>query len=465
MSALPLGLAIRKRLDLPEIVLRNLYYETMPENVEDQVALISRPALVQFALAGAGPIRGTYRKGGVLANVGYSGSIITLSGANLYRVTQTGIDGVGTATLIGTVEGSNRMSAEGNASIICLTAGTQPYTTDGASITEITFPDDKQTYAVDTLAGYFVFASELGRFYWSAVGGTTVSALDYATAESQPDILLTLRVIRDELWLFGRLSIEVWTPTGDSDLPFRRTSGRVFGIGITARDSLKKIEESLYWVGTDRLVYRTSPNPTKISDAALDERLLRADPTTLYAFTYEIEGHQFYCLQIPGEGTFAYDVTTQRWHEMTSYGETLFRTATSCIGPNGQPLLGDNEAGIIWEMSTTEELDADQPIVYECMSLVENTGGPVKCDSILLDCSVGDAADLIEDPVIQMRRTERGMKTWDDWQTEPLGRLGEYDELVAWTRQGMIERPGAIFHFRTTKRLTIRKVRMNEDLR
>jgi hypothetical protein len=465
MAAVPLGLASRKRLDLPEIVLRNWYYERVPENVEDQVALIPRPRLVQFAIAGNGPINGTYRKGGVLANSGYSGSIITLSASNLYRVTQTGLDGVGTATLLGAIEGSKRLSAEGNAAVVCLTAGTQPYTTDGASLAEITFPDDKQVSAIDTLAGYFIFGSELGRFYWSAPGGTTVSALDYATAESQPDVLITLRCVRDELWLYGRLSIEVWTPTGDADLPFRRTSGRIFGIGITARDSLKKIEESLFWVGTDRQVYRTNPNPVKISDAAMDERLLRADPDDLYAFTYEMEGHQHYCLQIPTEGTFAFDVTTERWHEITSFGRDLFRCAVSTIGPNGQPLLGDSENGIIWEMSTTGETENGGPIVYECMSLIENSGGPVRCNNVILDCSVGHAADIMDDPVIQMRRTERGMKTWDDWQSEPLGRLGVYDEQVSWGPQGTIERPGALLHFRTTKRATLRKVRINEDLR
>lgn len=465
MPGAPFGLATRKRLDLPEIVLRNFYFEQVPENQEDQVALIPRPNLNQFALCGDGPIRGLYRKGGVLANTGYSGSIITLSGDSLYRVTQTGQDGVGTSVLIGVVEGDERLSAEGNASVICLTAGTQPYTTDGASLTEITFPDDKQVSAVDTLAGYFVFGSELGRFYWSAVGGTTVSALDYATAESQPDQLITLRVIRDELWLFGRLSIEVWTPTGDSDLPFRRTSGRIFGIGITARDSLRKIEESLFWVGTDRMVYRTNPNPEKISDNSMDERLLRADPAALYAFAYAIEGHQHYCLQIPDEGTFGYDTTTGRWHELTSFGKDLFRVATGAVGPNGQPLLGDDTDGVIWEMQTTGETDGDDPIVYECMSLIEHTGAPARLNNVILDCSVGDAVDLIDDPVIQMRRTEPGMKTWDDWQEEPLGRLGEYAEQVSWTRQGSIERPGAILHFRTTKRATFRKVRINEDLR
>ncbi len=39
-------------------------------------------------------------------------------------------------------------------------------------------------------------------------------ALDFATAESSPDILLTTFVDHNELWLAGKDTIEIWQNTG-----------------------------------------------------------------------------------------------------------------------------------------------------------------------------------------------------------------------------------------------------------
>ncbi|MBJ7410125.1 MAG: hypothetical protein JHD15_07125 [Phenylobacterium sp.] len=470
MPALPIGTAAFERSEAPRVVLRNYYYEKSPANLEDQVSLIPRPRLKQFALCGAGPMRGLYRKGGVLANVGLSGSIIALSGDKLYRVTQTGLPGVGTATLIGTVAGTLKMTAEGDANVIVLCCGTTLYSTDGNTLTALTMPPGFSAYAVDTLSQRFLICSDIGRFYWTAVGATTISALDYATAESQPDVLLTLKVIGDELWLFGRLSIEVWQPTGDADLPFQRIGGRVFGIGITGRETCQKLNvggaDTVCWVGTDRRVYRTNPNPTRISDHGLEERLQRiTDPTSLYAAVWNWNGHDFYVLHIPGEGSWAYDLGTGQWDEVTSFGRSLFRTAVSAVGPNSQPLLGDDTAGVIWEMTETERGDGDEPVLFECTGLLEVPEGGVRLDNVSLDVSTGLNPDPEADPVMQMAMSDDQGMTYGPDITQPLGRQGRRENVVTWQRLGRLKRPGKVVRWRTTEPVTIRKAKYNAAVR
>jgi hypothetical protein len=82
-----------------------------------------------------------------------------------------------------------------------------------------------------------------------------VDPLGYATAESQPDPLTTLKVVGEVLWLVGRLSLEPWQPTGDLDLPFQRINGRIFGIGCEAGDTCQKLSvngvDTMCWVGAD----------------------------------------------------------------------------------------------------------------------------------------------------------------------------------------------------------------------
>jgi hypothetical protein len=464
MSAIPLGLSAYQRADLPPARLVNCFYEKTPANLEDQVAIFPRPRLKQFALAGAGPQRGLYRQGGVIQE-----RILSLSGEDLYRI-EPSADGIGTPTLIGAITGDGRMSAEGNATAVVLTAGENAYTTDGETIDEIEVPDDQHVIAVDTLNSYFLFQiKDSGRFYWSAIGGTTIDALDYATAESQPDNSTTLKVVGDELWLVGRLSLEVWQPTGDLDLPFQRIRGRIFGIGCVSRDTCQKLSvngvETMCWVGADGKVYRLAPNPTPISDYGLEEIIAKADATTLYATTYRWIGREFYVLHIPGFGSYACDISTGFWDELTSFGKPLFRGAVQTVGPYDQSLLGDDASGIVWELSDERRTDGDDPVMYEWTGLLETNDAPTRNFNVLLDCSVGQAATPAEDPMIRLSVSDDRGETWGDWRERPLGRQGQRLQRVIWPRLGLIRRPGRVFRWQTEEPITVRKGRYNESYR
>lgn len=464
---IPLGNASYDRADLPRVSLVNLSYETNPSNLEDQVSLIPRPRLNLFGTAGSGPINGIYRKGGVLDLVGNSGKVFVLSGNQLYKLDQT----TGATILnLGTVEGTaSRMSAEGNESALVLACGTKVYSTDGSTLTQISFPDSQNVFAVDTLNSYFLFCGEAGKFYWSAIGGTTVSALDYATAESQPDVLMTLKVIGDELWLFGRLSIEVWQPTGNLDLPFQRISGRIFGIGITARDTCQKLNvngvDKVAWMGTDRRIYMTNPNPQRISTPWLEEKLRTVGASTPYAATYSWNGHDYYILHIVGDGSFAYDMTTGLWDEVTSFNHPNFRGACSATGINAQPLLGDDTTGKIWQMVDTQSTDDTDPVIFEWTGMLEVVGAPVRCNNLSLDVATGKTTSPTDDPMVQMSWSDDLGEAFEDGEDVPLGRQGERNERVMWTQLGQLRRPGRLFRFRTTEPVTVRKAVYNGSYR
>lgn len=459
MPAIPLGLSAYRRADMPPVTLKNMVYEKTPANLEDQVALMPRPRLVGEYAAGNGPIRGVFRKGGAILD-----RLLALSGDKLFRVEE------GSATEIGTVAGPGRMSAEGSPSAVMLTCGTTVYSTDGASLNTVAIPDNQNIIAVDILNSYFLLAAEnFGRFYWSAIGGTTVDPLDYATAESQPDTLQTIKVIGDVAWMVGRLSLEAWQPTGDLDLPFQRISGRIFGIGCVARETVQKLSvggvDTMCWVGADGVVYRLSPNPTRISDYGMEERIRRADPATLYAVTAKWVGRDFYILHIPGEGSWACDLSTGFWDEWTSYGRDVFRGAVSTVGPDDLPLIGDDETGVIWGLTEAQRTDGSDPVVFEFSGLLENIDAPQRCNNVLLDCSTGLAPDPEDDPMIAMAYSPDRGKTWVETPDQPLGRQGEYVERVMWPRLGLIKRPGRSFRWRTTEPITVRKARFNESYR
>lgn len=459
MPSIPLGLSAYKRADMTPVTLKNYYYEATPANLEDQVVLIPRPRLTGYASAADGPIRGLFRKGGVILD-----RLLALSGGTLYRIEGT------TPTAIGPVAGPGRLSAEGGSSAVMLTCGTSVYSTDGVTLSTVAMPDAQNVIAVDTLNSYFLLAVEnYGRFYWSSLGGTTVDALDYATAESRPDNLITLKVVGDVLWLVGRLSLEAWRPTGDLDLPFQRIDGRIFGIGCVSRDTVQKLSiggnDTMIWVGADGVVYRLAPNPTRISDHGMEERLKRADAAGLYAFPAKWIGHDFYVLHIPGQGSFAYDLSTGFWDEWTSYGRPLFRGAVSAVGPNDQPLIGDDETGVIWELSDAVRTDGADVVNFEFTGLLENSGGAIRCNNVVLDCTVGLTPDPENDPIVRLAYSDDRGEVWSDPLEVPLGRQGKRLTPTVWDRIGQIARPGRVFRWDTTEPITVRRAKYNEAWR
>src|SRR5205085_5478468 len=92
------------------------------------------------------------------------------------------------------------------------------------AFTQITSPGWRGSEWVEEMDGYFVFVDpDTDQFYLSAIDdGSTMDALDFSSADTQPDNIVTHRVSKRELYLFGETSTEVWGDSGDSDFPFIR---------------------------------------------------------------------------------------------------------------------------------------------------------------------------------------------------------------------------------------------------
>lgn len=106
MARIPLGRGAYKRTvaNIPEVKLENRYFEADPTNLEDQVALLTRPAVRKWLTVGAGPIRGIYSQPGT-----FEEALFTVSGDDLYMIeTDETTTNLGS---IGTTEGSVSFAA------------------------------------------------------------------------------------------------------------------------------------------------------------------------------------------------------------------------------------------------------------------------------------------------------------------------------------------------------------------
>jgi hypothetical protein len=443
MPKIPLGRQSYKRAEtrLPEIVLKNYIGEASPVALENGFVLLQRAGLTAFATAGSGPIRGIAREPGC-----FNGDMIVVSGPTAYRVSAAGA-----VTSLGSIPGSDRVSIAIGPSYALIAYGTGLASTDGATISTVSFPDGAGVVSVAWLNNYFIAVrADSQRIYWSAINGITFGALDYSAASSTPDELLAVFASANELYLFGEATVEAWYPTGVAVEPFRTAKGREFQKGCAARDSIAKLDNTLFWVGSDGIVYRAGDSsPQRLSDHGIEERIRKASFSDLRAWSFAQDGHTFYALSIGTQGTYVYDVSTGIWGEFSSYGRSTWRAQLGVQGDGSNVYAGDDTSGQIWRLDLDSLVDGSDPIerTFTCGVLAEGEKFPCRSFGVTVATGtvpIGSAATL------EMRFSDDGGQVWGPWDAASLGSTGEYGLEILWYRLGQIKRPGRVFQVRTT---------------
>lgn len=189
---------------------------------------------------------------------------------------------------------------------------------------QITDPDWRGSNWVDEIDGYFVFADPgTDQFYISQIDdATSLDALDFSSADAQPDNIITHRVLKRELYIFGTRSTEVWIDSGSSDFPLARYNSTPIDIGCVGKRAVIKAADALIFIGlTERgqgVVYMMQGHsPRRISNRAIEELLASStDLSSASMWAYQVDGAEFIGINAPGlETTLVWDAAANQWHE------------------------------------------------------------------------------------------------------------------------------------------------------
>jgi hypothetical protein len=327
----------------------NLFPEAVPEGSggKEPGFLLRCPGLRLLATVGTGPIRGLWVTNGVA---------YVVSGSEFYSLTTSWV-----ATLIGTVAGTGPVSMADNGTQIFIACNPSSfvYNTSTSVFGQITDPDFPGAGSVGYLDGYFVFNEPNSQKFWvtSLLDGTSIDPLDFASAEGYPDNVISLIVDHREIYLFGNTSVEVWYDAGTPDFPLARIQGAFMEVGCGAAYSVAKLDNSVFWIGSDArgrgVVYRANGySPARVSTNALEYAIQSyGNISDAIAYTYQQDGHPFYVLIFPtAQATWVYDVSTQLWHERAGFENGQFtRHRSNCqMSFNNEIVVGDYEDGRLY---------------------------------------------------------------------------------------------------------------------
>lgn len=419
----------------------NCYLELQQDPDKTRVAVLGFPGLDLFANFGDTPARGQWQIGDLLYVV--------------HRGTLYSVNNAGVATALGLLTTtSGRVSMSDNGTQLMVVDGSNGYiwntvTLVFTTIVDPDFPPNPTSVAYQD--SYFIVsgmpsAAYKNRYYISgSYDGLTWDALEFGSAESNPDGVVQVIADHGEITLFGEVSTEFHANTGATDFPYARINGAVCEWGLAAKWSLCKYDNSLAFLAKNRMgevmVARMNGyQPQRISDFEL-ESIINGYSTTSDAtgFSFMLGGHPMYQLNFPTAGaSWLYDGATKLWSQLKSYGVTRHRGETS-INFLNKTIVSDYANGKLYRLNPSTYTENGDPLVMQIVTrhtFKDDLRVIVDRLRVEIESGVGLATGQGSDPQMMMRYSKDGGHTWSNELWMSMGKVGEYKRRCQKRRLG-----------------------------
>lgn len=377
------------------------------------------------------------------------------------------VPSVGAITNHGAIPGSGRVSMANNGQfLVIVIPGSSAFVFDNQAntITQITDSDFIISDTVVFKDGFFVFSASDGTvFFHSELNDPfSYNALDFGTAEINPDRIVALHVNHNELFVLGAETVELFQNVASVTFAFQRIPGANIQKGVHAKFSLVEFDNSFCFVGgglNERSAIwkvTSSASATKISTDAIDNAIQQFNTEEIensFAMTYAEHG-QFFAIftfesvRIPSR-TFVYNATASAlsgikvWFELQEgVSITGNRWAVaSIVSAYGRLLVSDLTTGIIGEIDSNT-IDNYGEIMFRTWSSqpFSQDGLPIFAGEFeaTYESGVGTTTGQGADPKVRMDFSDDGARTFSSEFSRSIGKIGRYEHRAIWHRQGRI---------------------------
>lgn len=421
------------------------WYVNVPQAPALAVESLFRcPGIRQLATSGV--INNANRGAWVLAGKPYF-----VNGSKLYR-----LNADETLTDLGTISGSGRVSmADNGTQLMILVPGGAGYIFTESpdtltTITDLDFTANGQPQYCVFIDGYFVLTTDSKKFIVSALNdGLSYNALDFGSAEANPDDIVAPIVFKNQLFIAGTETTEAFQNVGGAGFPFQR-SGLYLSKGISSPLSVVATNDTFVWIGKGRnespAIWQFAGNSTqKLSTTSIDnllQDLTESELTQVAGWSYSEKGAYFVGFALPTT-TIVLDVITGKWHERKSLIDTnlVKYRVQSVVQAYNRILVGDAFDGRVGVLTLDEFTEYGQDIVRRVATQpFQNNMQEFSIPMLEMTAEVGKTDGTIEDPQISLEISEDSGYTWRNARYRSLGKIGEYKRRAIWRRNGLIDR-------------------------
>lgn len=364
---------------------------------------------------------------------------------------------------------TGRMSFATNETTIVLVDGTNGYnydtgTTTFAQTASAMFASPQTCTYQDGyyLASFIETGTNKKRCQISA-DGITWNALDFRAIDTIPGALIRTLSFSGEVHQFADKGLEFWAYTGDPTFPFQPIRGASIRVGLAARWSVSEGAASLRFLGRrggkgevaafELVGHQARSITTPDMAKEFNSYATKGDAT---GRTVTIDEHEFYILSFPAAGkTWMYDAYSSDllgvpvWSELQSNnGRHISDLGFTLVD---RAYVSDYAAGRLYREDKEVYTDNGMEIAFELDTKhFFKDLDRVTVDEIIADfeTGVGIAVGQGSDPVVMLRISRDGGRTWGAEQQLRLGKVGEFLSRVSFRRLGTAR--DFVFKFRIT---------------
>jgi hypothetical protein len=468
----------------------NFFPEVDQQNPKEVVALLGCPGLNPLVSAPGGgapgfsssmtawpvpstvtnlPVRGYWELPGgatalvVIANICYLLSVATPATATSFptlKLTQVGT--LLTSTGVVSIADDNGVGYGVTGTIVgtaCLVDGTYGYSYNYITnvFTQITDPSFLGADRVIMIDGWFVFNQPgTQAFYTPTQQYSLTFGSYYALKDAAPDNLITIATVKEQLWLLGDKTTEIWYDAGGQFFPFQRLVGTLIQAGCKAKHSIAKFstggQDGLIWFGrSDRgenVIIRTRGFAAEVvsNPGFSDEVSTYPITSDAIGYSYQEDTHEFYVLTFPtADVTWCYDSQSGLLHKRLSYdpyAQAWHRHRSNAfLNFQGMRLVGDYQNGTIYQLTRAAYTDAGWPLLAQRRSphiWDKGQRGRTFMLSLQLEFlpGVGNVSGMGANPVCKIAISRDGGQTFGQQWPAPIGAIGQTKTRTIWRRLG-----------------------------
>jgi hypothetical protein len=390
---------------------------------------------------GTGP--GTDRGG-----INWNGVCYRVMGTKLVSIASTGA-----VTVLGDVGGptTELVTLDYSFDLLAIASGGRLYFWDpvATTLTQNTDPDLGFVLDVAWVDGYFMTTDGENLVVTELTDPLQVNPLKYGSSEIDPDPVVALVKLRNEIYALNSNTIEVFDNIGGDLFPFARIDGAQIQKGCLGTQACCVYLERLAFLGGGRneapgIYVGASATTQKISTQEIDNLLLTYTEAQLVTTKLEArndKNHQHLYVHLP-DRTIVYDASAsealgdQVWFTLTSTvsGFSQYR-ARNMVWIYDKWLVGDPQSSAIGYLVQDSGHHWGQQVRWEFGTIIAyNEGNGAIFNRLELVSLTGSVA-IGANPQISTSYSVNGL-AWSQDRSVAVGTTGNTAKRLAWFQQG-----------------------------
>jgi hypothetical protein len=293
-----------------------------------------------------------------------------------------------------------------------------------------------------TTDGEFLVVTELGNPF-------AVNPLKYGSSEADPDPVVALLKLRNEVYALNRHTIEVFDNVGGDLFPFQRIEGAQIEKGVVGTHACCVFLENIAFLGSGfneapSIYLAANANANKVSTQEIDELLATYTEAQLATVKLEARNdraHQHLYIHLP-DRTIVFDAAATQelgqpvWFTLTSSLVDFARyRAQNFVWCYDKWLLGDPTSNAIGYLVKDISTHWGQKVRWEFgTTILYNEGRGAILQNLELVSLTGSVAFGL-DPTINTSYSTDG-QNWSQQKFIKAGKTGERAKRLVWFHQG-----------------------------